>query len=120
MKDIDALVATIEEYTKINNSPTKSIIRSNRCGVEKCKEKLNILSTECPVCKIKHCSSHRIPESHSELCANEYRKQVKQGAKNDALLKLSMQGKGKKTTSLEAERKDIKKRLKEKINQSRK
>ncbi|KAJ3329319.1 hypothetical protein HDU91_003889 [Kappamyces sp. JEL0680] len=119
--DMDALVAMIED-------PAAPLPKAKKtCSFNGCKEKLSTITcVPCPVCALKFCSTHRLPEAHSSACAAAKKKSTQVKAKNDAHLLLSMMEKnpkaahGSSASALEKERADIKKRLREKTSRARK
>ena len=96
------------------------------CSFEGCKQTTSIAIPECKVCCLKFCLSHRLPEVHNPKCAQTNNKTIQAQAKRDSLLMASMiERDGNKAAlggaaALEKERKDIKKRLRNKIKNARK
>jgi predicted nucleic acid binding AN1-type Zn finger protein len=116
-EEIDKLVNMIEDPDQPLKSNTKI------CNFKTCKEKAGITAIPCTECCLKFCSKHRLPESHSEHCANSKKLKVQQQAKSDARLLSSMNAKssqGSVNARLEQERKDLKKKLRDKIKNARK
>ncbi|KAI8900017.1 hypothetical protein BC833DRAFT_583306 [Globomyces pollinis-pini] len=118
-EDIDSLVAAIED-------PTIEIKAKTTCYYKGCKEKLTIMSMECSICLLKYCSQHRLPEVHSIDCSDKIKKKTRIESKKDSLLLQSMKDKNLKIPGgnvkgiLEKERKELKKKLHQKIQSARK
>ena len=61
------------------NIPQKKItdntLKKNRCEFQECNKKTGIIPFECR-CKLKYCTTHRLPESHT--CTFDYKSMGKE------------------------------------------
>ena len=117
----------IEKIARMIEDPNQPLVATSKtCNFKGCKAKPGIAAIPCSECKLKFCSQHRLPESHSGHCASSKKLGVQQKAKSDARLLSSMNAKttqgssGSVNARLEQERKDLKKKLREKIKNARK
>ncbi|KAJ3301187.1 hypothetical protein HDU76_005813, partial [Blyttiomyces sp. JEL0837] len=115
----DAVISTTT--TKIED-PLKKAAPPNQCNHPGCKEKTSILGVLCEFCNRKFCMTHRLPEVHSQKCAEAKKASSKSTFRNDATLGIALSNKPGQSggvKSIAKEREDAKKRLKEKIEKAR-
>ncbi|KAJ3190134.1 hypothetical protein HDU85_000425 [Gaertneriomyces sp. JEL0708] len=92
------------------------------CAFSGCKTPTSILSVTCTSCNKAFCMVHRLPESHSSVCADHGRSAAHKAHKRDAALIKALADQGgaraakvNRVGGVEKEREDAKRRLKEKL-----
>ena len=116
---VDKIVEAIE-------NPNIKLKPSNKCGFNACKEPLTLTSLTCQFCQLRFCLKHRLPEVHSEKCADLNKDTLKKKDLKDFNLLKSMNDKDSKilkeqgsiASKLEKERNTIKGTLKSKIKEA--
>ncbi len=116
---VDNIVEAIE-------NPNIKLKQPNKCGFNSCKEPLTITSLTCQFCNLRFCLKHRLPEVHSQSCADLNKDKLKKNDLKDFNLLKSMNDKDSKilkeqgsiSSKLEKERKAIKDTLKSKIKEA--
>ncbi|CAG8541499.1 11751_t:CDS:2 [Ambispora leptoticha] len=115
----------------ILNEPNPSNVSSNNsnttlqtCPIKNCKQRLTLTSITCQFCNMRYCLAHRLPESHSEKCAEKTRQSAHSSFRNDSIRLITEERRNPgiintKGFNAEKSKEELRKRYKEKLERTK-
>ncbi|CAG8472751.1 1667_t:CDS:2 [Paraglomus occultum] len=97
---------------------------SSKCPVPSCKQRLTATSFKCQHCNMDYCIKHRLPESHSPKCVDKAKRAAHSAFQGESSILFTAERQNRGVTnstkfSIAKTKEDIKKRYKEKLEQTK-
>ncbi|CAG8437194.1 10668_t:CDS:2 [Ambispora gerdemannii] len=125
----DEIAEMVERILSPSEPTTSNVSGSSNttpqtCPVKNCKQRLTFTSITCQFCNKRYCLTHRLPESHSEKCAEKTRQSAHSSFKSDSIRLITEERRkpgiiNTKGFSAERSKEELRKRYKEKMEHTK-